>query len=664
MDFAHARTSVARQGARTPTVGPPPPTGLHPDTASSDLFERFEFLSVVGKRTSADDESRRCQSGQKAKEESTGGLQVTTQFDARVHNGTQRGDFGAASFVDASAPSKRGPLSELFLQYATGDSFGDGNALLNAASIGDLRQSALLSKHEVFKMMRDFGVVGGFGNTSGTGNTSDIGSQLLSQRDVEFAFTHADSPAVGDDAVGNKTDQLDFAEFTRFVANLVFLKNGLSVNGMERVNGMTSERTRDDVSSSVEFYARLPQTTVTLLKLLKCDKIDTRRLRAFMDAKNRNASRNPRADETKLWAVKNDRRPALPSGFRRKENTNSNLNSNTFAMCCVRAAKGVALSSSSVKGVALSSVSADDSALKHFVTVYDAVTKREATTGCDLCKWREYPHPSVDCGTLFPGDLRRFRVRIANRNLHRSVTIYVTSKSLPCLELRHAEQTVLAPGLTSTIDLVAGADVCGEWLGSIVVSGVWNDLDHDDSNNPAVSVSVPVYLNVVHRDREIVTRAGDVVGMRGFERERNCLASTSHFAWQPGQAPYGFKPEPKRSRFVTAGELLRMREPVFVSKRNSLIEKKEKSGRRDERVGNNESKGLGKHIPPQVSLAAERASALEENLRRCDRGWWGENSAARVFDEKVSMGETVAAAASSERDAETAFRLSRKGLRY
>ena len=63
-------------------------------------------------------------------------------------------------------------------------------------------------------------------------------------------------------------------------------------------------------------------------------------------------------------------------------------------------------------------------------------------------------------------------------------------------------------------------------------------------------------------------------------------------------------------------------------------------------------------------MAAERASALEENLRRRDRGWWGENSAARVFDEKVSMGETVAAAASSERDAETAFRLSRKGLRY
>ena len=46
MDFAHARTSVARQGMRVPSVGPVPPSVVHPDTAGSYVFERFEALCV------------------------------------------------------------------------------------------------------------------------------------------------------------------------------------------------------------------------------------------------------------------------------------------------------------------------------------------------------------------------------------------------------------------------------------------------------------------------------------------------------------------------------------------------------------------------------------------------------------------------------------------
>ena len=54
MDFAHARTFVARTGVRFPSLGPIPPVSVHPDTASSDLFERFEALSLEAKENAFD----------------------------------------------------------------------------------------------------------------------------------------------------------------------------------------------------------------------------------------------------------------------------------------------------------------------------------------------------------------------------------------------------------------------------------------------------------------------------------------------------------------------------------------------------------------------------------------------------------------------------------
>ena len=160
MDFAHARTSVARRGMRIPSVGPVPPSVVHPDTAGSDVFERFEALSARAKSDAESDARSRRDSS------AVGGprprLQVTTQFDARVHDGTQRGAHGPKSYVDQSAPEKRGPLLELFLAYARRDDHRRRDAPLSFSKNDadeSLGAGSLLSRAEVFGMMRDFAVV-------------------------------------------------------------------------------------------------------------------------------------------------------------------------------------------------------------------------------------------------------------------------------------------------------------------------------------------------------------------------------------------------------------------------------------------------------------------------------------------------------------------------
>ena len=113
VDFAHARTSVARQGMRVPFVGPVPKSAVHPDTAGSDVFERFEQLCVEAAEINAE------RAFLDALNKNP--LRVTTQFDARVHRGTQRGKHGPKSYVDQSKPRKNGPLRTLFMAYASRD---------------------------------------------------------------------------------------------------------------------------------------------------------------------------------------------------------------------------------------------------------------------------------------------------------------------------------------------------------------------------------------------------------------------------------------------------------------------------------------------------------------------------------------------------------------
>jgi hypothetical protein len=180
-------------------------------------------------------------------------------------------------------------------------------------------------------------------------------------------------------------------------------------------------------------------------------------------------------------------------------------------------------------------------------------------------------------------------------------------------------------------------------------------------------VVVPVYLNVVHRDREIVVRAGDALGMRGFERQ-NGVAGVA----EPGrERAFGFTRElPPRE--ADAAERLRMREPVFVSKR-SITSVKANEGTLDALASSRRS-----------ALVAADAFVSAASAR--DIGWWGEKSEERVFHEMANMREIAldkrmktkktetkngrfTRDASGERETEgdattTAFRLSKRGLRY
>ena len=625
MDFAHARTSVARQGMRVPSVGPVPPSVVHPDTAGSDVFERFEALCVDA---AADAARARL-------DPIANPLRVTTQFDARVHRGTQRGARGPKSYVDQSAPRKTGPLRTLFLAYARRDDHRrrdapnvffsrDADADADADAAG-----SLLSRAEVFGMMRDFDVV----------------PSLLHERDVRLAFAHADAPAVGDAAAANRENELDFHEFCRFLANAAALLSAETKTATTAASGASfalypTETERDAIK----------QSALRLLRRLECDSRDTRRLRAKIDDAFRAADRNPRADEkNKKDASRTKRRDVSNDALTQKKEEASRV-------------------VVSMKGVSLDDPRRADA---RFVDAFRILTRRENPER-DEPAWTEFPAPAVDCGTLFPGETRRFRVRVANENPRGSVAVRVRTEGVPCVEARFRELKTLAPGLTETVQLVAGADAAGEWLGAVVVEGVPTPeraLTLKETEKAATCrVVVPVYLNVVHRDREIVVRAGDALGMRGFER-CNGVAGTA----EPGrERALGFAREAP-PREADAAERLRMREPVFVSKRTVKQ--------------NDATNALSAFASTRRSAAAnEAADAFAAAASARDIGWWGEKSEERVFHEMANMREMAldskmkttetknrlrrdARDASGGRQTDsnattTAFRLSARGLRY
>ena len=653
MDFAHARTSVARRGMRVPSVGPVPPSVVHPDTAGSDVFERFEALS-------ADAES-----------DAFGAtVQVTTQFDARAHDGTQRGARGPASYVDQSAPEKKGPLLELFLAYARRDDHRRRDAPLffsrenvsgddgvdavdadeNGASVGG---GSLLSRAEVFAMMRDFGVV----------------PSVVTERDVRLAFAHGDAPAAGDAAAANKEDELDFHEFCRFLANVATLSSFSPFSGSEDAR-MTKESAAEEAA-------------LRLLRRLECDSRDTRRLRAKVDEAFRLADRNPRASKTK---TREDARFDNETPYARASFSATRANRRDGGSH----AETLKASVVSMKGVSLEEARTGQSpSHRRFARVFDVLTRRESLPR-DAPAWTEFPAPAVDCGTLFPGETRRFRVRVANKNPRASVTVAVRTEGVPCVEARFRESEVLAPGLTTTVTLVAGADAPGEWLGAVVVNAEFSGPARDprarapprsaetgkDASSRALfsrttleRVVVPVYLNVVHRDREIVARGGETVGLRGFVRTEGAagVAETER------AARFGFA-APRAPRGGDAAERLVMRDAAFVSKKKQVLALRQS--------GEETMIGAFETLPPDARVAASlavsraRVAAAAENeaaVSARDRGWWGEKSEARVFHEHRNMRETVldglkARDETNERffggKAETAYRLSARGLRY
>jgi hypothetical protein len=642
VDFAHARTSVARQGMRVPFVGPVPKSVVHPDTAGSDVFERFEQLCVEAAEINAE--------RARSDAHSQNPLRVTTQFDARVHRGTQRGKHGPKSYVDQSKPRKNGPLRTLFMAYASRDDHRrrDRDASVffsrdeSAAAAAAAAAGSLLSRAEVFGMMRDFDVV----------------PSLLHERDVRLAFAHADAPAVGTAAAANRENELDFHEFCRFLANVATLISAetLPIKTARNALGVDSFDPNEMVTREM-----VTQSALRLLRRLECDSRDTRRLRARVDEAFRFADRNPRADgdEKKdiLWKTK-------PGAFISK--------TSALTQKKIQEASRVVVS---MKGVSLDDPRSTADA--RFVDAFRVLTRRE-NPDKDEPAWTEFPFPAVDCGTLFPGDTRRFRVRVANDNPFRSVAVRVRTEGVPCVEARFRELKTLAPGLTETVQLVAGADAAGEWLGAVVVEGVLSPerscsetlpMKEKEKATTKVRVVVPVYLNVVHRDREIVVRAGDALGMRGFERQ-NGVAGVA----EPGrERAFGFTRElPPRE--ADAAERLRMREPVFVSKRLMTS-------------GTNEGmRGDARCVASSARSALVAADAFVSAASARDIGWWGEKSEERVFHEMANMREIAldkrmktkktetkngrfTRDASGERETEgdattTAFRLSKRGLRY
>ena len=135
-----------------------------------------------------------------------------------MHDGTQRGAHGPKSYVDQSAPEKKGPLLELFLAYARRDDHRRRDAPLSFSKKDvdekdekDVGAGSLLSRAEVFGMMRDFAVV----------------PSLVTERDARLAFAHADARRA-EYAATNKEDELDFHEFCRFLANAATLLSASS----------------------------------------------------------------------------------------------------------------------------------------------------------------------------------------------------------------------------------------------------------------------------------------------------------------------------------------------------------------------------------------------------------------------------------------------------
>ena len=63
----------------------------------------------------------------------------------------------------------------------------------------------------------------------------------------------------------------------------------------------------------------------------------------------------------------------------------------------------------------------------------------------DEPKWREFARPALDCGTLLPGEARRFRVVLRNRNLAGNMHVKVNVEGCPCIDATFAEGP-LAPG--------------------------------------------------------------------------------------------------------------------------------------------------------------------------------------------------------------------------
>lgn len=611
MDFAHARTARARVGCRPTLVGPDATSTLHPDTAGSDLYERFESL--------VRDASRRAFVSERdwrphAPPRATGvpvpppakSIEVSAQFDARAHAGDQRGRRGAPVFVDASAPPRTGPLRTLFLEYAKRD-----GAFGVERDFADVNAN-LLSRAEAASMAEDFGVV----------------PALVSPRDAASAFRAADRPAAGAEAAVNREGQLDFREFVGYVVNLAIL--AFHRPPSDAPSG-SSEVVAPPPPSATDDLVAVEET----LRLFECASTDTRRLRARLAANARAAAHNAR-----------DTRGRYPDDAKRATRPSRRVASRAHPEAARRVASG--------------EVCADLRLLAH-------ATRRD-DADVDAPRWTEFAAPALDCGTIHPGEARRFRVRVTNRNLSGAVRVDARCVGCPCVDARFVEGP-LAPGLTRIIEIVAASDVAGEWLGAVVVvaaplagenaggdedRGGDEDEGGDEGNfdfnfdsaedengserlfgattrrptrrptgRPTGAtrgrheVVVPLYLNVIDRARAVATRAGRTEGIAAYRGDPRAEPRTA--SREPRMA---FRAHPRGDAEAAAAAL--------------------------ETPGARALLARGK---------ARGGADVPEGLRPAR-----EVSEARVAAERRSMSATVRSTVGAEDVAR--FRLSTRGLRY
>lgn len=582
MDFAHARTAHARVGCRPTLVGPAATSILHPDTAGSDLYERFESLvRDASRRAFVSERDWRPHAPPRASgvpvPPPAKSIEVSAQFDARAHAGDQRGGRGAPVFVDASAPPRTGPLRTLFLEYAKRD-----GAFGVERDPSDVNVD-LLSRAEAASMAEDFGVV----------------PALVSPRDAALAFRAADRPAAGAEAAVNREGQLDFREFVGYIVNLAIL---------------AFHRPPSDVPSGSSDPVAPPPREATddlvavdeTLRLFECAAIDTRRLRARIAANARAAAHNAR-DMNRRYPDDSIDETAKTATSRRAGSSRA------------RTAAASRAHPEAARRVASGEVRADPRLIAH-------ATRRD-DADVDAPRWTEFAAPALDCGTIHPGEARRFRVRVTNRNLSGAVRVEARCVGCPCVDARFVEGP-LAPGLTRIIEIVAASDVAGEWLGAVVVVATplagrvlektksvgarrggargedvgledvgvaigADDDEDEDADTAAVDESarffgattrrptaptraargrhevvVPLYLNVVDRARAVATRAGRTQGIAAYvapsrngedDRRRGVADSrvdaASKTAATPAEVTMAFRAQPRGDAKAAAAAL-------------------------------------------------------------------------------------------------------------
>ena len=450
-------------------------------------------------------------------------LEVIVQFDARLQVGDQRGRAGKPVFP--AKMNRVGPLREIYNTYARRDEKGDNVRQVIAEEKED---TSLMSRLETAQFAEDFGVCPG----------------LLRRMDVMYAFKHSDRPDYGPNAPHNREDQLNFDEFAGFIVQCAIL-------------GYDHPRHKKEVPDD-------EAAVDAMLAMLSCTSSDTRKLRARL------------AEMDRMAKARNDNK-----SDRKWEHVNRAALGGPTHEAAARVAKG-----------------------KISQRLIDRVMRFDAEIP-DQPKWTEFARPALDCGTLLPGEARRFRVVLRNRNLSGNMNVRVTVEGCPCIDAMFAEGP-LAPGLPRIIDITAGSQAPGEWLGNIIVSarpvarptteegggggggagwaggdeygggavedeyvyyeeengflrgggGIDDDDDDDDHRHHGGGdgdgqttethttrrekpmgageevdeggdwdvhdeaweerVHVPVYLNCVAKDREVMTRAGATVGISGY----------------------------------------------------------------------------------------------------------------------------------------------------